>query len=472
MCKLYISEITLGFLISLSFLGVGCKKFVVIDPPSTQIVTASVFNDNTAATAAVTTIYSQMQSDSWSMSQNSGLLSDELVSLSTDGSVQPYYINGLMASSSSSTGPWKKAYSYIYQANAIIEGLAKGIISISIQKKLTGEAKFIRAFWNFYLVNCYGDVPLVTTTDYTTNATLKRTPKALVYQQIVRDLKDAQSLLDSNYIAGDDTTITVDRIRPTKWAATALLARAYLYNKDYANAEMESNILLSNDRYTLVKDLGSVFLANNQEAIWQLGVPDPTLFNTTDAYYFILLAPPNNYGPTNTATISSNLYNAFEPGDNRKTSWIGVFSITSPDTSYYFPFKYKNSSSDIIEYNVLLRLAEQYLIHAEALVQQNKGLDQAVKDINAIRNRAGLGNYSGPKNQTALLSAIMHERQVELFVEWGHRWFDLIRTGNVDSVMSVVTPIKGGNWKPEYALYPIPQSERNIDFNLTQNPGY
>jgi len=456
----------------LSIIGTGCKKFVQIDPPSTQIVTTSVFNDNTAATAALTVIYSQMQSDSWDMSQASGLLSDELISLSTDATVQPYYLNGLRANSSPVSGPWKKAYSYIYQANAVIEGLAKGDVSPMIKEKLRGEAEFIRAFWNFYLVNCYGDVPLVTTTNYTTNGTLKRTTKVQVYTQIIKDLKDAEILLDSNYIAGDDTTITEDRIRPTKCAATALLARVYLYNKDYVNAEIESNILLSNDRYALVRDLKSVFLANSREAIWQLGVPNPTLFNTADAFYFTLLAPPNNFSSTNTATISSNLFNSFEPGDNRKSSWIGVFSITSPDTSYYFPYKYKNSSTDIVEYNTMLRLAEQYLIHAEALVQQNKNSDQAIEDINAIRNRAGLGDYTGPKDRPALLATILHERQVEFFVEWGHRWFDLIRTGNIDSVMNIVAPMKGGNWKPEYALYPIPQSEMNIDFNLTQNPGY
>jgi len=121
---------------------------------------------------------------------------------------------------------------------------------------------------------------------------------------------------------------------------------------------------------------------------------------------------------------------------------------------------------------MMLRLAEQFLIHAESLVHQNKNLDQARSDINDIRTRAGLGEYTGPLIKDSLLVAILHERQVELFTEWGHRWFDLIRTGNVDSVMSVITPQKGGIWYPEWALFPIPQSERRIDFNLTQNEGY
>ena len=72
----------------------------------------------------------------------------------------------------------------------------------------------------------------------------------------------------------------------------------------------------------------------------------------------------------------------------------------------------------------------------------------------------------------SLLTVILHERQVELFTEWGHRWFDLIRTGNVDDVMSQITPEKGGIWKPQWALFPIPQSERVIDSKLSQNDGY
>jgi hypothetical protein len=123
---------------------------------------------------------------------------------------------------------------------------------------------------------------------------------------------------------------------------------------------------------------------------------------------------------------------------------------------------------------MMLRLSEQYLIHAEAVVRQNKDLDQAVNDINTIRHRAGLGDYMGPQdNADSLMAAILHERQVELFSEWGHRWFDLIRTGNINALMDTITPLKGGAaWRPEWTLYPIPFSEMQIDFNLTQNPGY
>ncbi|HVU56047.1 MAG TPA: RagB/SusD family nutrient uptake outer membrane protein [Puia sp.] len=454
--------------------NIQCKKFVQLDPPSTQIVTASVFSNNDAATAAVTSIYTQMQSESWNMSQNCGLLSDELVSSSTNNGVQLYYLNNLFPSMAPLPGPWQSAYNYIYQCNAAMEGLrAYGTSNSIIPQRLIAEAKFVRAFWYFYLVNCYGDVPLATTTNYAVNALLRRSSKPEVYRQIILDLKDAQQGLSDDYVDASDTTITQDRIRPTSAAATALLARVYLYTDSFANAELEASKVITNSRYKLVPNPDSVFLMNSQEAIWQLGIPDPSNQNTMDAFNFVLTAAPGG-GDANTRTVTINpvLLNSFESGDKRLTSWIGKIHVSSPDTTYYFPYKYKNITSNITEFTTVLRLGEQYLILAEAKVRQNKELDSAKIVLNAIRERAGLPEYSGTPDQQSLLAAILHERQTELFVEWGHRWFDLIRTGNIDPVMNVVAPRKGSVWNTVYALYPIPQNEITQDPNLLQNPGY
>jgi starch-binding outer membrane protein, SusD/RagB family len=147
-----------------------------------------------------------------------------------------------------------------------------------------------------------------------------------------------------------------------------------------------------------------------------------------------------------------------------------------------FPYKYKVSGNapsynqEITEYNVMLRLAEQYLIRSEAEAENNDLTDGA-NDLNVIRNRAGLNDISisNASTQAGLLAAILHERQVELFAEWGSRWFDLIRTDNVNSVMGApgnVCTYKHGTWNAYDALFPIPQTERNNDPNLTQNTGY
>jgi hypothetical protein len=121
-------------------------------------------------------------------------------------------------------------------------------------------------------------------------------------------------------------------------------------------------------------------------------------------------------------------------------------------------------------------LAEQYLIRAEAEANGAPGgVSQAVIDLNTIRKRAGLGGYIGSQVTDSVLTAIYHERQVELFTEWGNRWFDLKRTGLVNAVMGSpgnVCQQKGGNWNPDWQLYPIALSELQADPNLKQNSGY
>jgi hypothetical protein len=455
----------------------GCKKFVQIDPPNDRIVTASVFNNANAATAAVVSIYTQMAAESYSMSLNCGLLSDELKNYSNASSMIGYYTNSMSSMGTPAT-LWNSAYNYIYRANAIIEGLQNNKdIDKTINYQLAGEAKFIRAYWYFYLTNCYGDVPLVTSTDYTVNSQLARTARSAVYQQIIKDLEEAEGMLNSQFVDQSDTTTTIDRVRPTKWAATALLARTYLYTGDYTKAEMKATEVINNSSvFSLEQDLSKVFLANSTETIWQLGVFPPTVTNTLDGYAFILKAAPRNNGNSNISAISSELLNAFESGDHRKTDWIGAFSTTdAPVVTYYFPFKYKvyqTINNSITEYTMMLRLAEQYLIRAESRVQLEDDPASVLADLDTLRHRAGLPSYSAGTDEQSLLNAILHERQVELFAEWGHRWFDLIRTNKANSVMSIVAPLKGGNWSPNWQLFPIPQDERVKDTHLSQNNGY
>jgi starch-binding outer membrane protein, SusD/RagB family len=460
----------------------SCKRFVEVPPPSTQLVTASIFNNSYTATAALLNIYAEMANngESFNLAQNTGLLSDELSNHSILTQQIRLYTNSMAATDG--PGPWINAYQYIYQANAILSALENNsAIDPAIIKQLNGEAKFIRAFWNFYLVNIYGDIPLANGPDYTINAVLSRTPKSEVYAQIVTDLSGANQLLNSQYVDASDTVITTERVRPTQAAAEALLARVYLYLGKYDSAEFESSQVIANSNYSLCTNLSgpsSVFLANSSEAIWQLSTPVPNPDNTVDGENFILTGAPQSGGVNNTTTISPQLMNSFEVGDLRKTSWIGSYAM-SPDT-FYFPYKYQSygasvsSPGDATEYVMVLRLAEQILIRAEARAQQGE-IVGALQDLNSIRSRAGLTPYGGLTDQASLITAILHERQVELFTEWGNRWFDLIRTNSVDSLMggsAGVCQTKGGIWAASNELYPIPKSEIGVDVHLVQNPGY
>jgi hypothetical protein len=470
--KIFVFCATIIFLVS------SCKKFVEIPPPQTQLITASVFNNSASATAAVTNIYAQMFSntESYKISQANGLLGDELTNYSTL-TPQTQYFKNAMVVTQSNTGEWTNAYSYIYQANAVIEALKdNAAISSTVINQLAGEAKFIRAFWHFYLTNAYGDVPLVTTTAYSVNGIIARSPKSEVFQQIIADLKDAQNLLSANYVDASDTITTTDRVRPTKWAAAALLGRAYLYTAKYDSAEIQASAVINNKILYDTVSLNNVFLKNSKEAIWQVAAPLPVSnnLNTWDGYYYLLQGAPST-GNFGSSYISSQLLNSFEANDQRKFNWVS--SKIAGSTTYYFPYKYKvYTSSTISEYTMVLRLGEQYLIRAEARAQL-ANINGAISDLDIIRKRAGLpliANTIPGISQSSLLTSILHERQVELFTEWGNRWFDLIRTNNINSVMTVLTPIKGGTWNPDghQALYPIPQTDRNSNPNLSQNLGY
>jgi hypothetical protein len=458
----------------------SCEKFVAIDPPVSALSGENIYTTDATAISAVTSIYNNLSGASASSvsptfqttSLYVGLSADEFTLWSgiSNAKQLAYYKNSLSISPSSGSEFWGLGYPQIYICNAAIEGLAKSSsLTPSVKQQLMGEVKLIRSLYYFYLVNLYGDVPLVMGTDYTVNIKLPRASKATVYQQIISDLIDAQKLLSPNFLDGNLITLTTERIRPTKWAATALLARAYLFSGDYLNAEAQSTSIINQSSYSLVT-LDNAFLKNNAEVIWQL---QPVLsgWNTLDARTFIL--SPTGPSSSKPAYLSSFLLNAFEAGDNRKIKWVN--SYTNSSGTYYYPYKYKNATlnAPVTEYQTLLRLAEQYLIRAEAEANgAGGGIPAAIADLNKIRNRAGLTNYSGPTDKASVINVIIHERQVELFSEWGMRWLDLNRTKTVDAVMSAVTQIKGGTWQTTDQLYPISITEIQKNPNLVQNPGY
>jgi len=252
-----------------------------------------------------------------------------------------------------------------------------------------------------------------------------------------------------------------------------LLARTYLYTGNYLNAEQQSTAVINHTTMYDTVSLNKVFLLNSKEAIWQLQPVNTNPSNTSDARLFLL---PGT-GPSVTGYpvyLSDQIISSFEAGDQRKTSWVGSVTPTS-GTTYYFANKYKNNSTNpanITEYTMVLRLAEQYLIRAEARAKQNK-FPEAQHDLNMIRRRAGLPNTTA-NDQPSLVAAILQERKAELFTEWGHRWFDLKRTGAVDAVMNTVAGSKATTWNSNWQWYPIPQSDIDKDPALVghQNEGY
>jgi starch-binding outer membrane protein, SusD/RagB family len=441
---------------------VSCKKFVEVPPPTNQIVNPLPFKDDATATATVNGIYSEMMRSQNQFSDNlttlyAGMSADELYYYSP--SFRDEFVKNEITQANHEnlrTSFWEPAYKFIYTSNLCIEQLVQSFsLTPHIKNTLIGECKFIRAYCYFYLINLFGDVPLVVTSDYRINSSLPRVSKNQVYVQIINDLDDAVNLLGESYP-------TAGRVRPNKWAVAAMLARVYLYNGDWIDAEIEASAIINSGVYTLEPDLNNVFLKSSKEAILQL-IPVNPIFNTYEGY--AILQPNNTLPPT--YLLTSSLLNAFETGDQREVAWVGSRSFQGQTA--YFPYKYKvyGNNAPLTEYYMVLRLAEQYLIRAEARVEQNN-FDGALDDINIIRNRAGLPgvNYS---SQQAILSAIEQERRIELFAEWGHRWNDLKRTGKINSVLGALKP---ETWQPTDSLWPVPQAEINLNHALTQNPGY
>jgi starch-binding outer membrane protein, SusD/RagB family len=438
----------------------ACKKFVQVGAPSGQTAAAQVFSSDATATAAINGVYSLMMGSNDGFADGAvtlyaGLSADELFNTTPSPSLDQFTLNTLTSNNPLLvTNCWGDAYGYIYQVNAVLDGLSRSTgVSADLKAQLTGEAYCVRAFCYLYLSGLFGDVPMETSTDYTVNATFPRTSRAGIFAQMISDLQNAQGLLTPAYP-------TAGPLRPNKWVAAALLARIYLYQGDWADADQESSLVIDSKGYHLASDPKKIFLAFSPEAIWQMTsvVPGINTFEGTD---FI----PADPGALPAYAVDSTLLDAFEPGDLRKTDWFGNLTISGQP--YYYPYKYKIQTSNThIENYTILRLAEQYLIRAEARVHEGN-LTGAAADLDTVRARAGLGPSSASAGDD-LLTAIFRERRVELCFEWGQRWFDLKRTGQASSVLGALKPA----WRNTDTLYPIPISQLQANTLLTQNPGY
>lgn len=438
----------------------SCKKFIEIEAPKNSLVPSRVFKNDGLATSAVLGMYQQMalsgyaSGDYQSISTLCGLTADEYIGYS---SLVPYYQNKLLSTDGLIGGLWGDLYKRVYDANSILEGLSssESIITAPVKMQLEGEALFVRAFSYFYLVNLYGPVPLYLTSNYKLNSTFSRTPTDKIYEQILIDLKASELKLTDSYV-------TAERVRPNKATVQALLARTYFYMGDWQNAEKYASLVIGKTAtYSLVA-LDNIFLKNSQETIWSL-VPAANT-NTPSGNLLILSA-----APAFVSLRSDFVQNVFEQNDLRKTSWIKSLSVSG--VTYYYPFKYKIRSSNIVsEYTMVFRLAEQFLIRAEARARQNN-LPGSIEDLDAIRGRAGLSlirDINPEINQADLINSIQKERFPELFSEWGDRWFDLKRTGKAQTILGPIKP----NWKTTSILFPIPISEITANSKIVQNEGY
>lgn len=438
----------------------ACESFTEVDLPNSQLTADGVFEEPNTAHAAMTEIYAKMRDQgmlSGSTAGNAlrlGLYADELdfYGAPSNGAVG-YYTNSLLPSRSDLRDTWSAAYTQIYGANAVLESVTDaGQLPEADRRQLKGEALFVRALLHFSLTNLFGSVPYVTTTDYRANSRIEKITTEEVYANAKEDLLQAEELLGESYLSPS-------RTRPNKLAVRALLARLNLYAGNWAEASNDASAVLNSALYSYEVPEADMFLASSPATIWQ--------FSSASAGGNTLEAQTFNFetGPPPLAALSDALLAAFEPGDGRLTHWTRT--ITDGSASWLHAFKYKEiaDTGSPMERSQVLRLAEMYLIRAEARARQGEFIG-AKEDLDAVRAKAGLPPCSAA-TQEGVLDAILQERRVELFAE-GHRFFDLKRFGKLQEVLSA----KPG-WDAHDALFPLPEAEINLNPNLApQNTGY
>jgi starch-binding outer membrane protein, SusD/RagB family len=378
---------------------------------------------------------------------------------------------------------WAYLYGQIAKTNTVIKNvplITDPALTQARKDQIIGEASFIRAYSYFDLVRLWGDVPLVT--DEITSISASnieqvypklypaRAPKADVYTQIITDLQTT--------IAKAPTSSGSTKFIGTKGAAHALLAKVYatIEPHDWAKVKEHADAVIAAG-YSLLPEYNQLWdnaHENSSEAIFEIDCID---WNT-GGNWGVFMFSGTDWKKFNTPT--NDIVNAFNAeGDNvRKNASLVFEDVTGKWTDRYwpagnFPFIYKYRDFSGGQNFILIRLADILLLKAEALTELND-LTGAKALLNQVRTRAKLGNTIA-NTQAELRLAIEKERRLELAFE-GHRWYDLVRTERAIPVMNALRDGNGAslgyNLTENKLVWPIPQSERDKNPNLTQNPGY
>lgn len=433
------------FLLTILFLA-SCDVLNV--EPTNSIPESEAYKTKSDVQRGILGAYNSMQSLSYyglTYLTFADLLSDDLINPpnATASSYREVDNNAILPENTSVEGIWNAIYDALNVTNKVISVVPTlDFLTQDEKDKALGELYFLRALHHFNLVNYFGKIPLkLEPTVGLGSIDAPRNSVEEVYNQIKTDLLEAINKIP------DGTS----PIRANKHTARALLARVYLYNKEYAKAEEMASAVIDSKKFTLLSDYKSIFKDYSAETIFEVDFT-PLDRNRVAQYFYPLTL--NGRGEVAPAV---SFYQSFDPEDQRLTDIFGL----SGTTPYVKKYSDLATGGDNI---IVLRLGEMYLIRAEARAQLQNN-DGALADLNIIRKRAGLADYFSINNAEILL-AIEQERGFELAYE-GHRWFDLVRTNRAIDLIETVNNVN------QYLL-PIPQSELNSNKHsgMTQNEGY
>ncbi len=374
---------------------------------------------------------------------------------------------------------WKLNYGGIIQANTVVEKTPAIAANQDLKDRIIGQALFLRAHYHFVLSQVFGPVPLITQIQSPDEVHVPRNSLDEIYAQIITDCTLAASLLPVQYSAADAG-------RATKGAALALVAKTHLYQENWNEVLNFVSQIKALGVYSLQADYLNNFreaTQNNSESVWEIQHANLELgVGNNLNQWWTSKKVPDGYG---FAEVTPGLVNAFEAGDPRFTftiaknndPYFGYIWKPSFSSTGYGVKKYLQSEAEVTQKSdgdinyTAIRYAEVLLWEAEANAELGRIAEaeipleevrararaQAVDPINTLPRVTGL-------DQAGMIEAIRHERRVELAFEM-HRFFDLVRWGIAQDVLT-------GFQTNKHEVFPLPQTELDLNSMLTQNQGY
>jgi starch-binding outer membrane protein, SusD/RagB family len=473
------------------FVFTSCDADAFLNPlPDTAVAVDAFFQSDNDVLAGVIGIYDALQGVNENTETNISnfnrgvqfehLLtehrSDNTRNATLEGSKSDFHRYTVNANNVESEDYWQSMYQVVFRANNILNFI--DIADAGNRAKYTAEAKFLRAYAYFNLVRLFGDVPLVTNVigpadDKTPLFT--RVPVAQVYEQIVIDLQEAVENLDNSY-----------KSRASKAAAQAILAKVYLTQptKNYSGAQQLCEAIINSTSFGLETNYKNVFYNElNNEIIFaiQYQAGNALESQSFSSEFTSSIRAGREDGQN---IVNENLKNLFDTNGGIRTAVsitdldgrlaIDDFEVAKflPDgfdyTSNYGP-NARNAGNDYIA----IRYADVLLMHVEAILAGGAATvnSGALASFQKIKDRAF---PSTAPNTIASITKedLLQERRIELAFE-NQRWYDLLRFGVAETVLSAHAAQMGYVFTPRALLLPIPAREINISGGLlTQNPGY
>jgi hypothetical protein len=435
----------------------SCKKFLEVEPKLNVDQSQAIIDAGSAGTAT-NGLFNTLASDGYYGSNFPA------ISYLAGGDIQwtgsqadASEINKHLTSATNGyiLSAWTTIYKTISQANYIIADVPKVVDPLfptATRNQYLGEAYFIRALAYFDLARGWGGVQLILTptSSPTDNTGIPRSSLADTYAQVLKDLNTAETLVPT----------AINRNRVTQKTVWALKARFYLYNKQWALAEQYAGQVISDAAdYSLVTPYNA-FFANNavatKESVFELAYTVSNTNGHSNWWLPPVLGGRREWAP-NDALVA--LLNDPTVGGNRSAL---IARTAPPGNLWYGQLYYRQPVGTDPAY--VIRIAELYLIRSEARAEQGNFTD-ALADLNAVRARAGVAP-STASTLSDLLLALEKEREVEFPFETD-RWFNLVRTGRAQTVLSLPNT--------HLYLFPIPFSQTLVDPQIAgsnTNPGY